>query len=105
VREFLQEFFQSSSLGSASVLVAIFSAIVALPVSFFPWRVIRWCVVILFPFALAYCVYWTPVWLGSDDVAQYDAWEMIGVGGPFVAGLVISILLTLIITELRKRHA
>lgn len=38
---------------------------------------VRWLLVVAIPFVLAYCLYWSPVWLGSDDVSQYSAWAVL----------------------------
>ena len=67
--------------------------------------VARWFVAVLFPLVLSYSVYWAPVWLGSDDVAQYDAWQVLGVGAPFLAGLVVSVVVTFLVTRYAMRHA
>jgi len=102
----VQAFFQSLSLTSASVLVAILSAVAALLVGRIGSAAGRWCAAALLPLVLSYCVYWIPVWLGADgDRAQYSAWELLGVGVPFLAGLVASCLVTLIVTRYAKRHA
>lgn len=102
----VQTFFQSLSLSSASVLVALVSGVAALLVGRISPAVVRWCVAVLLPFALSYCVYWIPVWLGADgDRAQYSAWELLGVGVPFLAGLVVAGLVNLIHTRYAKRRA
>ena len=101
----MKAFFQSLSLGSASVLVAIISAVAALLVGRIRSAVPRWLAAVLLPFILSYGVYWMPVWLGSSDVAQYHAWEVLGVGSPFLAGLIVSLLVTLLVTRYAKRHA
>jgi hypothetical protein len=102
----VQAFFQSLSLTWTSVLVAGVSGIAALFFGRIRRSGVRWAAAALVPFVLSYCIYWMPVWLGADgDRAQYSAWELLCVGAPFLAGLVASSLVTLIITRYAKRHA
>ena len=102
----VQAFFQSLSLTSASLLVAVLSAVAALLIGRVGSVVARWFAAVLFPLVLSYCVYWIPVWLGADgDRAQYSVWQLLGVGAPFLAGLVASCLVTLVVTRYAKRHA
>lgn len=92
----MQAFFQSLSLGSASVLVAVISAVAALLIGRITSAIARWFAAVLFPFALSYCVYWMPVWLGADG-SEYLAWALLGVGVPFLAGLVPSVVVTFVV--------
>jgi hypothetical protein len=96
----VQAFFQSLSLGSASALVAVISAVAALLIGRIRSAVARWFAAVLFPFALSYSVYWMPVWLGADG-SEYLAWALLGVGVPFLAGLVPSAVVTFVV----RRHA
>jgi len=44
-----------------------------------------WLAAVIAPLAVAYCVYWAPVWIGGNDPAQASAWEtlvMIAWGAP-----------------------
>jgi hypothetical protein len=100
----VQAFFQSLSLSSASVLVAVVSAVAALLVGRIGSTAGRWCAAVLLPLVLAYCVYWMPVWL-SASLSEYSAWEFLGVGVPFLAGLVASVLVTFIVARHAKRNA
>ena len=96
----MQAFFQSLSLTSASLLVAVISATAALLIGWITSTVARWFAAILFPFVLSYSVYWMPVWLGADG-SEYLAWALLGVGVPFLAGLLPSAVVTFVVT----RHA
>lgn len=96
----MKGFFQSLSLASASVLVAVISAVAALLIGRITSAVARWFVAVLFPFALSYSVYWMPVWLGADG-SEYLAWALLGVGAPFLAGLIASAVVTFVV----KRRA
>jgi hypothetical protein len=88
---------ESLSLGSGAVLVAIFSAgIVWLLCSVCPKSLHKVWVVIV-PFALAYCLYWSPVWLTDGSKfdralirSEYDTWAFLGIGVWFLAGAISS---------------
>jgi hypothetical protein len=94
----VQAFFQSLSLTSASVLVAVISAITALLIGRIRSAVARWFAAVLFPFALSYSVYWMPVWLGADG-SEYPAWALLGVGVPFLVGLVPSAVVMFVVAR------
>ena len=96
-------FFQSLSLTSASVLAAVISGVGALLIGRIGSTVARWFAAMLFPFVLSYCVYWMPVWLGADG-SEYLAWALLGVGVPFLAGLVPSAIVTFLVTRHAQRH-
>jgi hypothetical protein len=100
----VQAFFQSLSLASASLLVAFISGVAASLVGRIDSAVARWFVAVLFPFGLAYSVYWMPVWLGADG-SEYLAWSLLGVGIPFMAGLVPSVVVTFLVSRRAQRHA
>ena len=99
---------ESLSLGSGAVLVALLSAgIVWLLCSVFPASLHKVWVVIV-PFALAYCLYWSPVWLtgGSEfDRAlirsEYRTWAFLCIGAWFLAGAIPS---AAIVAMLQKRR-
>lgn len=99
---------ESLSLGSGAVLVAIFSVgIVCLLCSVCPESLHKVWVVIV-PFALAYCLYWSPTWLaeGSEfDKAlirsEYHTWAFLCIGAWFLAGAIPS---AAIVGMLRKRR-
>jgi hypothetical protein len=98
----MKETLESLSLGSGAVLVAVLSAgVVWLLCAISPVS-LRWIWAVIVPFIFAYCLYWSPGWLGSDDVSQYGAWAGIGVGTWFLSGVIPSALLVLV---LRKRQA
>ena len=86
------------------MLVAVPSAVAALLIGRIGSAVARWFAAVLFPLALSYCVYWMPVWLGADG-SEYLAWALLGVGMPFLAGLLPSAVVTLIVTRHARRNA
>ena len=93
---------ESLSLGSGALLIAVLSVVVVCLLSYLLPKAFHWLWVVTVPFVLAYCLYWSPVWLGSDDVSQYSAWAGLGVGTWFLPGVIPSALLVLV---LRKRQA
>lgn len=57
---------------------------------------------VFIPFVLAYCLYWSPVWLGSDR-SEYGAWAALAVGGWSLAGFIPSAVAVLAIQKRRDR--
>lgn len=80
------------SLGSAAIIVAVVSAVLT-----GVWCWLRrdgsaWFGAVGMPFVVSYCVYWWPVWFGAGSSAEHAAWAVLGVGVPFVAGVIPSAL-------------
>ena len=92
---------ESLSLTSGALLVAVVSAAAIWILSTLLPKILRWIWVVLVPFALAYCLYWLPVWLGSDDVPQYGAWAFVVIPIWFVAGVIASALTVLVLPKRR----
>ena len=85
----VKEFVESLSLWSGAILVAVLSAaVIWLLCSMFPAPLRKFWVVIV-PFVLAYCVYWSPVWLGADP-SEYHAWALVFIVPWFLAGAIPS---------------
>jgi hypothetical protein len=94
---------ESFSLGTGALMVALLSmGIVWLLRSRLP-KTLHSLSAVVVPFVLAYCLYWSPVWLGSDDVSQYGAWAGLGIGAWFLAGFFPSAVIVLIIQKRRAR--
>jgi hypothetical protein len=93
-------FLESFSLGTGALVVAVVSlAVVWLLSSVLPLRLgALWVAVV--PLGLAYCLYWLPVWLGSDPL-EYGAWQFLVVGAWFLSGFIPSAIL---LRYLRKRR-
>ena len=91
----MKELLESLSLGSGSAVVAVCSAALAWPLSRVRPVIVRWLGAVVAPFALAYLLYWSPVWLGSSDVAQYSAWQFLVVGVWFLAGVTAAVVVIL----------
>ena len=85
-----------NSLGGVALLVATGSAFLAWPLSHIRPAFLRWVGVVGLPLILSYCIHWLPVWRGASP-SEYHAWELLEVGAPFVAGLITSIVVVLIL--------
>jgi hypothetical protein len=85
------------------MLVAVVSVTAAFLTGRIGSAVARWLAAALVPLALSYCVYWMPVWLGADG-SEYSAWALLGVGVPFVAGLIPSAVVTSLVARHAQRH-
>jgi uncharacterized membrane protein len=99
----MRELLDSLSLGSGAALVAVFSAALVWPLCYVRPVTLRWLATLVVPFALAYILYWAPVWLGSNDVAQYSAWQFLVVGAWFLAGAASSVVVLVIFGPGRAR--
>jgi len=100
----MKAFIESLSLTSRAVVIAVLSVMVVwvlcsvVPVT--PrWR---WIWAVAVPFGLAYCLYWSPVWLGAN-ASEYGAWAFLGVGGWFFAGFFPSAFLVRILEKRATR--
>ena len=90
---------ESFSLGQVAVLVAILStAVVWLLSLVFRQSLARWLSALIIPLALAYSIYWLPVWLGSDP-SEYSVWEFLGVTTWFLAGALPSAVLVWVLQK------
>ena len=99
----MREALESLSFVSGPILSAVLSvAVVWLLCSQFPIK-LYFVWILAVPFAIAYILYWSPVWLGADDVSQYGAWAFLGVGMLFVAGFFPSAFLALFLRKRRRR--
>lgn len=87
-----------NSLGGVALLVAVWSALLAWPLCRLKPAVLRWISAVwCVPLILSYFIYWLPAWFGSAGSDEYSAWEILGVGMPFLAGMVTSALVVLIV--------
>lgn len=92
----MKDLLGSLSLGSGAAVVAVCSAVLAGPLCYLRPIILRWLGAIAAPFVLAYTLYWSPVWLGSDDMAQYSAWQFLVVGVWFLAGVASSVVVIVV---------
>jgi hypothetical protein len=101
--QLMKSFLISLSLSSGAILVAALSMGVVWLLRSVLSKNLHSLSAAVVPFALAYCLYWSPVWLGSDDVSQYGAWAGLGIGAWFLAGFFPSAMMVLIIQKRRAR--
>ena len=97
------ETIDSLSLESAAAIIAAISVGLA-----FIWARIRrklWrrFASIWVPFLLSYTLYWSPVWFGHGDRAQFAAWAPLFIVPWFAAGAVASTLTMFLIGKMRLR--
>ena len=99
--EQMRNSFDSLSLGSGALAIAFVSAIVVLPLAAVRPK-LRALWVWSVPLVAAFCLYWSPVWLGAD-ASEYSAWAFIVVVPWFLAGVLSSALVVWILLKLRAR--
>ena len=91
----MRDLIESLSLFSGAVVVALASTAVVWLLCSLVSGASRSLFIYLAPLVLAYCIYWLPVWLGSDG-SEYAPWQALCVGTWFVAGAIPSALVTAI---------
>ena len=89
---------ESLSLGSGAIVVAILSAGVVWLLCCVGPTILRTLWIVIVPFAFAYCLYWSPVWLGADP-SEYHAWALIVILPWFLAGVIPSAAIVLILEK------
>src|SRR5664279_5192383 len=83
---------KSLSLGSGAMVVGALSAAVALATYWLKPLLLRWVALLSIPFMLAYSLYWSPVWFGGGDRAQYSAWALVCIDPWTLAGMFASLV-------------
>jgi predicted membrane protein len=58
--------------------------------------------VVIVPFILASCLYWSPVWFGSNP-SEFSAWALVFVVPWFLAGAVPSAVIVMILEKRRTK--
>ncbi len=92
----------SLSLGSGALWVALVCGALGLGWGLIPQTGIRWFAVLVFPLALAYSLYWIPVWGGGADPAEFGSWELIIIVPWYVAGAAASAVGMQLVHRYRK---
>ncbi len=99
----MKTFIQSLSLTSGAILLAFVSAAVVWLLCFvFPVSLRKLWVVIV-PLALAYCLYWSPVWFFGEPSWEYHIWTFVFLVPWFLAGAIPSAVVVLILEKYRPR--
>ena len=86
----------ADTLAGTAIFVAIISGLLTFLACFIRALALRWITTFLAPFIISYCIYWIPVWSGGGS-SEYSQWVFVGVGGPFIAGFIASLLIILIV--------
>jgi hypothetical protein len=89
----MAELLDSLSLQTGALVVALTSAVVGVLVAWIAPRKVAAGLAIAVPIALAYCLYWSPVWLGGHNSAEYSTWVLFVVGVWSIVGLATSLML------------
>ena len=89
----LMGWFETLPLPITTAILASLSALVALACASIRWPWLKWLLALGSPFAIAWCTYWAPVWMG-ESAAEYSAWSRRfliawGVPGALVSALVL----------------
>ena len=97
----IRELVDSLSIWSGAMLVAVLSAtfVWLLSSRFFSLRTL-WGLII--PVVIAYCLYWSPVWLGND-ASEYDAWALAFIVPWWLTGAISSAAILRILEKRRAR--
>ena len=100
--EWMRVVVESLSLSSGAIVIAVLSAVVVWLLCSVGSPELRTLWAIVVPFILAFCLYWSPVWLGADAV-EYHAWAFAFIIPWFIAGVVPSALVVHILQKRRAR--
>ena len=96
----------SLSLFSGAAVVAITGAILAVPFIWVRNRVIQLAAAFALPVIVAYCLYWSPIWLGATKYsAEYFVWAFLPYAawsGAGTLGFVTVLLIHLVATGRRQ---
>jgi hypothetical protein len=85
-RQQVRALIDSLSLFSGAVVVAVLSAIVVWLLAVV-WPDFGKLWALIAPFIIAFCLYWSPVWLGADP-SEYHAWAFVFILPWFLAGAI-----------------
>ncbi len=98
----MNTFLLSLSLTTGALVLAFVSALVVWFLCYvFPVSLRKFWVVIV-PLVLAFCLYWWPVWFNNEPASEYHTWMFAFLFPWFIAGVVPSALIVLIL-ETRRR--
>jgi hypothetical protein len=99
----MKTFLDSFSLGSGALLIAVLSMGVVWLLRSRLSKNLHSLSAVIVPFILAYCLYWSPVWLGADDISQYSFWALVFIVPWFLAGFFPCAAMVVIIQKHRIR--
>ena len=91
------------SLESGAVVVLVLSAVLAFAGTFIATKPLRLLLALVMPTAVAYALFWLPVWLGAS-ASEYSSWAGILIVPWAVVGTIASVLVTAVVGSLRRAH-
>ena len=91
------EIVQSISFNSGFFVVSVLSIIICLPISNLGNILVKWFLILIIPYIIAYCLYWSPKWLGSHS-DQYSSWAPVFINPWYIVAL-LSVVIVLYIKE------
>jgi len=98
----MRELIESLSLGTGAVLIALASSGIVWLLCFVGPAALRKLWVVVVPLVVAYCLYWSPVWLGADS-SEYSAWAFAFIVPWFLAGAIPSAGIVWIVQKRRPK--
>jgi hypothetical protein len=97
----MRSLIDSLSLVSGSLVAAMISLVLVATLGRFSSVRLYVLWAVLIPFIVAYCLYWSPVWLGNDP-SEYGIWSGMVISVWFVAGTAASSALLFFLRKRRK---
>ena len=99
----MRHFVESLSVFSGAAVVAALSALLTWPLfNRLNGREI-WLVPLIGPLVISYALYWPPVLMGAHDEDQFAAWQLLFIVPWYLAGVVTSAQVALLLRGLQKR--
>jgi hypothetical protein len=83
------QFLLSLSLATGALVVALASGVLGAICGQVRPPLVRRALALLVPFALAYSLYWLPVWLGQNP-SEYGGWWLVCIPPWYAAGVLTS---------------
>ena len=83
------QFLLSLSLATGALVVALASGVLGAICGQVRPPLVRRALALLVPFALAYSLYWLPVWLGQNP-SEYGGWWLVCIPPWYAAGVLAS---------------
>ena len=94
----------SLSFTQGALLVAIVSGLSAIGWGFMKTSRIKYALVVGVPYLFAHSLYWSPVWLGEHP-SEFTTWAVIFILPWYLAGLLVSLLVSYLIGRKRLKHS
>lgn len=96
----------SLSLGSGALIVAIASSVLGAVFARVRWPLLRWALVLVVPLALAYSLYWSPLWLShasAEDYGEFKIWWAVFIIPWYAAGVLSSATVLYVSRRIRRQ--